>query len=185
MVKRLAVEPAKSNLYTVGPNLTAAAIQLVTTWASDFFQQRASIAIGTLFVSFLSWILLATLDLVRQVEVGYFLTYLITFGTFTPGLLVPVWLASNTHTTTGRATRLGMAFMTQNLAGLISSPVFREQDAPVYKPALITVASCQAAFMVICLFMRQYYVGLNKKLDRGEVSGIKGLEDRPKYRFAI
>ncbi|KAK7226899.1 hypothetical protein V2G26_014902 [Clonostachys chloroleuca] len=184
IVKRIAIIPSKANLYTVGPNLTAAAVQLTTTWLSDRFQQRASIAVGTLFVSFLAWILLATLDLVKHVEVGYFLTYLITFGTFTPGILVPIWVASNTTTTTGRAFRLGLNFMAQNLAGIISSAVFRAQDAPVYKPALITVACFQAAFMIICLGLREHFRRLNKKLDKGEIVHVSGGKERPGYRYA-
>ncbi|KAF2811329.1 MFS general substrate transporter [Mytilinidion resinicola] len=185
MVKRLAKVPSKSNLYTVGPNLVAAAVQLSTTFLSDHFQQRATIACGTLFVSFLAWILLATLDLVHNVKVGYFLTYLITFGTFTPGILVPVWLSSNTTTTTGRALRLGISFMGQNLAGIISSVAFRAQDAPTYKPALVTVASCQAAFIVVCLSLREYYRRENKKLESGEVVHFSGGKERPEYRYAL
>ncbi|KAH8652246.1 major facilitator superfamily domain-containing protein [Xylariales sp. PMI_506] len=185
IVKRIAINTSKANLYTVGPNLTAAAVQLTTTWLSDRFQQRATIACGTLFVSFIAWILLATLDLVNNVQVGYFLTYLLTFGTFTPGILIPVWVASNTTTTTGRAFRLGLNFMAQNLAGIISSAVFRDQDAPVYKPALITVACFQAAFMVVCLGLREHFRRLNKKLDSGELVHISGGKERPEYRYAL
>lgn len=160
-------------------------MQLTTTWCSDRLQQRATIAVGTLFVSFIAWILLATLDLVHHIEVGYFLTYLITFGTFTPGILIPVWVASNTTSTTGRAFRLGLNFMGQNLAGIISSSVFRAQDAPVYKPALITIACCQAAFMIICLALREHFRRLNKKLESGEVVHVSGGRERPGYRYAL
>lgn len=185
IVKRIAITAHKANLYTVGPNLCAAAIQLTTTWFSDRFQQRAYIACGTLAVSLIAWILLAVLDLVNNVEVGYFLTYLITFGTFTPGILVPVWVASNTTTTTGRAFRLGLNFMAQNLAGIISSSVFRQEDAPVYKPALITVACCQASFIVVCLLLREHFRRLNKKLESGEIVHVSGGRERPNYRFAV
>ncbi|KAI6081944.1 MFS general substrate transporter [Hypoxylon rubiginosum] len=185
IVKRIAITSSKANLYTVGPNLVAAFVQLATTWLSDKFQQRATIACGTLFVSFLAWILLAVLDLVKHVEVGYFLTYLLIFGNFTPGILVPVWVASNTTTTTGRAFRLGLNFMAQNLAGIISSAVFRAQDAPIYKPALITVACCQAVFMVLCLGLREHFRRLNKKLESGEVIHVSGGKERPEYRYAL
>lgn len=184
-MKRIAIIPSKANLYTVGPNLTAAAVQLTTTFLADRFQQRAYLSVGTLFVSFIAWILLAVLNLVKHVEVGYFLTYLITFGTFMPGILVPTWVASNTTTTTGRAFRLGLNFMAQNLAGIISSSVFRQQDAPIYKPALITVACCQAVFMVICLGLREHYRRLNKKLDRGEMVHVSGGKEWPAYRYAL
>jgi len=185
MVKRLTNNTAKANLYTVGPNMTAAFIQLTTSWLSDHFQQRATFSAGALLVSLIGFVLLGTLDLVHDVKVGYFITYLITFGTFTPGILVPAWVASNTHTTTGRALNLGLLFGFQNLAGIISSAVFRAQDAPIYKPALITVAVTQGVFIIVCFFQRQYYSRLNKKLDEGEITTVEGMEINPGFRYAV
>lgn len=74
--------------------------------------------------------------------------------------------------------------MAQNLAGIISSAVFRAQDAPVYQPALVTVACCQAVFMVICLGLKENYRRLNNKLDSGEIVHISGGKERPGYRYA-
>ena len=110
---------------------------------------------------------------------------MITFGTFTPGILVPAWVASNTHTTTDRAMTMGFLFGFQNLAGIISSAVFRAQDAPVYKPALITVAVTQGIFIVVALAQRQYYARLNKKLDAREITRVVGIENNPNFRFAL
>jgi hypothetical protein len=75
--------------------------------------------------------------------------------------------------------------MGQNLAGIISSAVFRTEDAPIYKTALITVACFQAAFMVVCLGLREYFRRLNKKLDNGEVVHVSGGKERPEYRYAL
>ncbi|KAF8855913.1 MFS general substrate transporter [Acephala macrosclerotiorum] len=171
MAKRLTVDTAKANLYTVSPNLTAAFIQLTTSWLSDYFQQRATFSAGAL-VSLIKFILLGTLDLVHHVKVEYFITYLITFGTFTPGILVPAWVAS---TPTRR----------QNLAGIISSAVFRAQDALIYKLALITVAVTQGVFIAFCLLQRQYYARINKKLDNGEIGQVTGMELNPGFRYAL
>lgn len=185
MVKRLTKDTVKANLFTVGPNLTASAIQLTTLWCSDRYQQRASIACGTTIVSIIGWILLGTLDLVDTPKVGYFLTYLITFATFTPSNIIPVWLSSNVPTTTGRATALGLNYMAMNLAGIVSSVSFRTEDAPIYKPALITAGVTQGVFVVACFALRQYYVRENKKLDRGEIPHAPGMEARPDFRYAI
>ena len=75
--------------------------------------------------------------------------------------------------------------MGQNLAGIVSSCVFRAQDAPVYKPALITVACCQAAFMVVCLGLREHFRRENGKLERGEKVHVSGGKERPEYRYAL
>ncbi|KAI1373214.1 MFS general substrate transporter [Hypoxylon crocopeplum] len=185
MIKRLTSEATTANLYTVGPNLTAAVFQVTICWLSDRYQQRATFACGTTVISLIAWILLGTLDLVHNPQVGYFLTYLITFATFIPSNLVPAWLSSNTPTTTGRAVSLGLNYMAMNMAGVVSSLIYRAEDAPVYRPALVTVGCTQGVFVVTALAMRQYYVRMNKKIDSGEIPCAPGMEVRPEYRYAI
>jgi hypothetical protein len=75
--------------------------------------------------------------------------------------------------------------MDQNLAGIIRPAVFRDQDGPIYKPALVTIACCEAAFMVVCLALREHFRRLNKKLDSGEVVHVSGGKERPEYRYAL
>lgn len=185
MIKRLTTEATTANLYTVGPNLVAAVFQVSICWLSDRYQQRASFACATTVVSLIAWILLGTLDLVHLPQVGYFLTYLITGATFLPSNLVPAWVAANTPTTTGRAVALGLNYMAMNLAGIVSSLVYRAEDAPVYRPALVTSGCTQGVFIIIALLMRQYYARLNKKLDSGELAHAPGMEARPEYRYAV
>ncbi|KAJ3539835.1 hypothetical protein NM208_g5323 [Fusarium decemcellulare] len=185
IIKRLTVDTIKANLYTIGPNLEASVALLLASFLSDRYAQRALFACGALSISLVGFVLLGSLDLVNLIEVGYFLTFLLTFGVFTPGLLTPVWLSSNIPTTTGRAVSLGMSYMGQNLAGIVSSLIFRAQDAPVYKPALITAAVCQGGYLVVAMGLRQYYVRLNREIDRGEILFAKGMENNPNYRYAI
>ena len=169
----------------MGPNLTASVLQLSTVWLSDRYQQRATFACGATVIALVAWILLGALDLVHHVQVGYFLTYLTTSFTFVSSNIVPVWLATNTPTTTGRAVALGLNYMAMNAAGIVSSLTFSAEDAPVYAPALITVGCTQAAFVVAAVFMRQYYARLNQKLDAGELAYAPGMAARPQYRYAV
>ncbi|KAH8430923.1 uncharacterized protein LDX57_008587 [Aspergillus melleus] len=188
MIKRLTDDAVQANLYTIGPNLTAAAIQLTTCYLSDLTQQRAWFSIGPIIVSMIGWILLGSLDLVTHVKVGYFLTYLITFGTFTPGLLVPAWVGTNTPSTSTRAVSLGLLSMFQNLGGIVSSGAYRAQDAPIYRPALTTVFACQAVFVVICFFMRVQYKRMNQRLDAGlPVEGHEKMGGKmaPGFRYML
>ena len=185
IIKRLTTDAVKANLYTIGPNLSASVALLLASYLSDRLAQRALFACGALAISLIGFVLLGSLDLVNLVEVGYFLTFLLTFGVFTPGLLTPVWLSSNIPKTTGRAVSLGMSYMAQNLAGIVSSLIFRNQDAPVYKPALITAAVCQGFYIIGAVVLRQYYARLNSKLDRGDIPNAPGMEENPNYRYAI
>ncbi|RAO65926.1 uncharacterized protein BHQ10_001938 [Talaromyces amestolkiae] len=185
MVKRIAQSTPQGNLYTVGPNLVAAFVQIVSAWLSDRYQQRALVSFCTLIVSMIGFILLATLDLVHHTHVGYFLTYMITFGTYMPELLMPLWLSSNLTNASSRAVALGLFIGGQNIGGILSSAVFRAQYAPVYAPALITVAICQGLLLVALIAMRQYYVFQNKKLATGELAPPKELENNHDFKYAI
>jgi hypothetical protein len=104
----------------------------------------------------IGFILLAALDLVHHVYVGYFITYLITFGTYMPELLMPLWMGSNITNASTRVVALGLF-----IGRVLSSAVFRDEYAPVYRPALITVAICQGLLLVFLVVMRQYYANLN------------------------
>jgi hypothetical protein len=84
-----------------------------------------------------------------------------------------------------RPTALGMIYAFTNLGGIISSETFRTQDAPVYKLALIVTGCFPAAFIVLGLAMRQYYVWRNKQLDEGKVEYVKGMEQNAEFRYAI
>ncbi|KAH7014656.1 major facilitator superfamily domain-containing protein [Microdochium trichocladiopsis] len=185
IIKRLTNDTTTANLYTVGPNLVASVFQLTIVWLSDRYQQRASIACATTVLSLVAWILLGTLDLSRNPQVGYFLAYIITSATFIPSNIVPVWLSSNVPTTTGRAVALGLSYMGMNLAGIVSSLTFRAEDAPVYRPALTTVGCTQGVFILGALYLRWYYARLNKRLDSGDLAHAQGMEARPAYRYAV
>jgi hypothetical protein len=186
MIERLTDSSVRANLYTIGPNLTGALVMCVTCWVSDRLQQRALVAVTVVIVSIVGWILLATLDLVHHVKVGYFLTYLLTFGTFTPMLLIPAWVGANAQSESARAVALGFVSMFTNLGGIVSSGVYRSQDAPTYRPALITVSVCQAVFVVICLGMRGVYGRMNRELARGgRVVVDGGVEVSGGYTFML
>lgn len=185
MIKRLTNDTVQANLYTIGPNLTAVVVQLVTCWLSDYTQQRAWFSIGPMLVSMLGFIFLGALDLVHRAKLGYFFTYWLTFGTFTPVLLVPTWVGANTPSASARAVALGLLSTFQNLGGIISSGVYRAQDAPTYRPALITVSVFQAAFIVVCFAMRVVYWRLNRQLAEGKVVRLHGVEVGSGYRFML
>ncbi|KAL3458117.1 major facilitator superfamily domain-containing protein [Aspergillus heterothallicus] len=180
MIKRLTDDTIRANLLTIGPNLVAATIMMSVSWFSDRTQQRAYFALGSIAIALVGWVLLAALNLLHRTELGYFFTYLTTGGTFIPLLLIPAWVGANTRSTSERAVALGLLSMFQNLGGIVSSAVYRAQDAPIYRPALLTVSGCLGGFLVITAIMRFVYSGLNRGLREG-VEGPKGFEPGAKY----
>jgi hypothetical protein len=79
-VKRLTTDTVKANLYTIAPNLNGAIWIIVVCYISDRFQKRALCAIFAMAVSMIGFICLGTVDVVHQFALGYFFTFLITFG---------------------------------------------------------------------------------------------------------
>lgn len=61
---------------------------------------------------------------------------MLTFGSFTPAVLVPAWVSGNSSSASSRATTLGLIAGLQNIGGIISSQSFRVQDGPVRQPDL-------------------------------------------------
>ncbi|KAI1340514.1 major facilitator superfamily domain-containing protein [Xylariaceae sp. FL0016] len=149
MIKRLASETVKTNLYTIAPNLSGAIFIITMCVLSDYFLQRALFIVLSTAVSMLGFVLLGSLDLTRRVGIGYFCTFLITFGTFTSAVLVPAWASGNIMSRSERATTLGLISGLQNLGGIISSITFRSEDAPVYRPALITSGVFQGSVVIL------------------------------------
>ncbi|KAI0002813.1 major facilitator superfamily domain-containing protein [Xylariaceae sp. FL0662B] len=163
MIQRLATETVKTNLYTIAPNLSGAVFIVVVCVLSDYYLQRALFIILSTGVSMLGFILLGSLDLTRLVGVGYFCTFLITFGTFTSAVLVPAWASGNIVSRSGRATTLGLISGLQNLGGIISSLVFRSEDAPVYRPALITSGIFQGCVVILAAGAWVWYRRENRR----------------------
>ncbi|KAJ5895504.1 hypothetical protein N7495_007195 [Penicillium taxi] len=168
MVNRLTDNSVKANLYTIGPNLFAAVNMSVLAWLSDKTQQRGYFTIWSIIWALIGWVLFAALDVTKQVNVGYFFTFLIVSGTFIPVLFLPAWISANIKVTSERAVALGLMSMCQNLGGIVSSGVYRSQDAPNYRPALITVSCCLFVCLGLCTYLRFAYARLNTKLADSE-----------------
>lgn len=164
MIKRLAADTVKTNLYTIAPNLSGAVFIIVMCVFSDHFFRRGLFIILSTIVSMLGFILLGTLDLTRLTGVGYFCTFLITFGTFTSAVLVPAWASSNIVSQSARATTLGLISGLQNLGGIISSVAFRSEDAPVYRPALVTSGVFQGCVVLLAAAGWVWYWRQNRQL---------------------
>lgn len=71
------------------------------------------------------------------------------------------------------------------LGGFVSSGAYRAQDAPTYRPALITVFVCRPGFVVICAGMRVLYARMNQDLARGKRVVVEGVEVKKGFRFML
>jgi MFS family permease len=79
IIARLGYDTVKTNLYTVAPNISGAAMLLILSFASDYTRWRFPfIAAGFMF-TFIGFIIFASIDVANQLQVAYFATFMMTW----------------------------------------------------------------------------------------------------------
>lgn len=172
IVSRLGYSTVKTNLYTVAPNIVGAVVLLILAFASDYSRIRFPfIALGFL-LTFLGFIVYATIDNVQaDIRVAYFACFMMTWGTAAPSVLLSTWYNNNVAHEGRRVTLTAVGVPLANLMGVVSSNIFRNQDAPKYMPALVTTAAFGAAGVVATLLLGAYMMVDNARRDRRQ--GLK------------
>nr|VWP00286.1 UDP-glucose:Glycoprotein Glucosyltransferase [Ganoderma boninense] len=168
IIGRLGYNTIKTNLYTVAPNCIGAVFLLLLAFSSDYARIRFPfIALGFL-LTFIGFIVYATIDVERQLHVAYFACFMMTWGTSAPSVLLSTWYNNNIAHEGRRIALTSLGVPLANLMGLVSSNIFRNQDAPKYIPALITTAAFGAAGAAITLLLGAYMVFDNRRRDARE-----------------
>ena len=168
IVGRLGYNTIKTNLYTVAPNCVGAVFLLILAFSSDYAKIRFPfIALGFL-LTFIGFIIYATIDVQEQLPVAYFATFMMCWGTSAPSVLLSTWYNNNIAHEGRRIALTSLGVPLANLMGLVSSNIFRNQDAPKYIPALITTAAFGGAGAAITLLLGMFMIIDNKRRDRRE-----------------
>lgn len=171
IVARLGYDTAKTNLYTVAPNVSGAVVLLLLAFASDYTRLRFPfVALGFLF-TFIGMVIYAAIDVKNELQVAYFASFMMTWGTSAPSVLLDVLYNNNIAHEGRRVVLTSVAVPVANMMGVVSSNIFRNQDAPKYIPALATTAAFGGTgCILICLF-GGYMMWDNRRRDRKQ--GVK------------
>ncbi|PYH88227.1 MFS transporter [Aspergillus ellipticus CBS 707.79] len=183
IIQRLGFPTVKTNLYTVAPNVTGAAMLLVLAFSSDFTRLRAPFIVLGFLLTFIGFMIYASInDVEQQIHVAYFATFMMTWGTSAPSVLLSTWYNNNVAHEGRRVllTSIGVPFA--NLMGLVASNVFQAKDAPKYMPALITIATFGVCGAVLAGALGVYMFWDNKRRDRKEGVKIRA-QDVPTERL--
>ncbi|KAJ5157933.1 Major facilitator superfamily domain general substrate transporter [Penicillium coprophilum] len=168
IIQRLGYSTVKTNLFTVAPNISGAAVLLILAFSSDWTRWRFPfIALGFAF-TFVGFVIYATIDVQRDLNVAYFASFLMTWGTSAPSVLLDAWYNNNTANEGRRLVLTSIAVPLANLMGVVSSNIFRKQDAPNYLPALITTASFGGTGIILTLCLGLWMMADNRRRDRSQ-----------------
>ena len=166
IVARLGYSTVKTNLYTVAPNISGAVMLLILAFASDAAKIRFPF-IGLGFaLTFIGFIIYATIDVEAQLHVAYFATFMMTWGTSAPSVLLSTWYNNNIAHEGRRVTLTSVGVPVGNLMGIVSSNVFQNKDAPKYIPALATTAAFGVLGCALAILLGMYMVWDNGRRNR-------------------
>jgi hypothetical protein len=176
IIKRLGYDTVKTNLYTVAPNVSGAVMLLILAYASDYTRLRFPfIALGFLF-TFCGFIIYSAIDVQSSLRVAYFACFMMTWGTSAPSVILDVWYNNNIADENRRVMLTSVGVPVANLMGVVSSNIFRPQDAPKYIPALATTAAFGAMGTLLTLVLGAWMIGDNKRRDIKQGRKIKAKD---------
>lgn len=165
IVARLGYSPTMTNLYTVAPNVSGAVVLLLLAFASDYTRLRFPfVALGFLF-TFIGMIVYAAIDVEHQLHVAYFASFMMTWGTSAPSVLLDVLYNNNIAHEGRRVVLTSVGVPVANMMGVVSSNIFLNKDAPKYIPALATTAAFGATGFVLTVGFGLYMMWDNRRRD--------------------
>lgn len=176
IITRLGYGTVKTNLYTVAPNVSGAVVLIVLSFLSDYTRLRFPfVALGFLF-TFIGMVIFAGIDVESQLQVAYFASFMMTWGTSAPSVLLDVLYNNNVANENKRVLLTSVAVPMANMMGVVSSNIFRNQDRPKYIPALATTAAFGGTGLVLTLAFGAYMILDNRKRDKKQGVKVKPTE---------
>jgi MFS family permease len=171
IVSRLGYDRVKTNLYTVAPNVSGAVMLLILAFASDYTRWRFPFITAGFLFTFTGFMIYVSIDVLNNLNVAYFACFMMTWGTSAPSVLLDVWYNNNIADEGKRVVLTSFAVPVANMMGVVSSNIFRNQDAPKYIPALATTAAFGATGALLTVLL-----GLWMMLDNARRNKKQGVE---------
>lgn len=183
IVQVLGKSTVQTNLYTVAPNVWGAVSLLILAFSSDYFKIRSFFVLAAVGFSLIGFVVFGAIDVQSNLGVAYFACFLMTTGASASSVLTSTWYNNNIANENRRAVISAVGVPLANAAGLISTNIFRAQDAPKYVPALGITAGFGGLAMLIILSIYLFMVYDNKR--RNKAQGVNlSFKDVPTSELA-
>lgn len=193
IVARLGYDTVKTNLYTVAPNVVGAFCVVCVAFSSDYWGDRSCHLAATLAVTATGFVVLACVDITKNIGVGYFACFLLCAGGFITSPLLSTWYNNNTPDENQRAILTPVLVATANAMGLVAANIFTEKSAPRYEMASIICACFGFAGAAITLGLGFWMRWDNRRRDSEQgvvlkasdvaTSELKSGQKDPKWRW--
>ena len=165
---------AASQCLVAPPYVLAAIVMYSFAWAGDKYHIRSPFIICNGIVALIG---LPLLGFASNVGVRYFGVFLATCAANANVPCVLTWQANNIRGQWKRALCSATLVGAGGMGGIIGSTVFRSQDAPGYKPGIITCMIAAALIVVITLLLDLKFTRANKRAANGGkvIEGLQGF----------
>jgi hypothetical protein len=154
------------------PYAVAAPWMLLAAWIGDRWRIRGHII---LFNAAVALVGLVMIGFVGNPQARYAGTFLGVAAGNTNIPTILSYMHNNIVGNTKRSVASAVLIGGSGISGIIAATIFRQQDAPGYRPALITVIVMSASSVLLVAKNFWVYPRLNRKADRGEMV-IEGQE---------
>ncbi|GJN71839.1 hypothetical protein PLICBS_005908 [Purpureocillium lilacinum] len=189
IVKRLGYSVIKTNLYTVAPALTGAVFLVCWCKSSDYFRERGLHATASTIISLVGYLILITIN-TSNTSVLYFAMFLCTAGAYPTQIIGAAWTVINIPNLNARAMMSGLATSAGNSGGLLSSNIYRSEEAPRYITSLRTNLSMCSFVIAATLAYSTWMRWENRRRDKRQgalsteytTEGVTSTQD-PRFRF--
>ncbi|KAF4760140.1 hypothetical protein HAV15_006746 [Penicillium sp. str.  len=169
---------AASQCLVAPPFGLAAILMLITSWLGDKYRMRGPILAFNALIGIIG---LPIMGFAENNAVRYFGVFLAVAGS---NANVPASMAYQANNIRGQWTRaLSSATLVGfgGIGGIVSSLVFREQDAPIYRLGMWTTIVCNILILLIVGALTLWFRYSNKQADDGK----RIIEGSPDFRYTI
>ena len=149
----------------MAPYVLGTLVLLITSWSSDRYRERGFHLASALVLVIVGCIILTAIPVTNK-GVGYFATFLITMGAFTPSVLFHTWHQCNDPTEDGRAFRVGSFTFLANTGGIVSANIFLDKWSPQYVIPLAVTAGIEGIGLILIVGLRMYMYLDNKRRNK-------------------
>ena len=137
---------------------------IILAFASDLTKFRFPFVAAGFAFTMIGFVIYATID-IHHINVAYFSCFMMTWGTSAPSVILDVWYNNNIANENKRVMLTSVGVPVANMMGVVSSNIFRPQDAPKYMPALATTAAFGGMGVTLTLLLGAWMIIDNKRRD--------------------
>ncbi|KAI5362925.1 putative major facilitator superfamily, MFS transporter superfamily [Septoria linicola] len=175
----LGYSTSRAQILSFPPYAVAAPWMLITAWIGDKYRKRGHLIIFNNAVALIGLVMIGFAT--GSPNARYAGTFLGVAAGNTNVPTILTYMHNNIVGQTKRSVASAVLVGASGLSGIIVANIFRQQDSPGYRPALITVIIMNASSILLVAKNFWLYNRMNKKADRGEIV----IEGQPGFRLTL